>query len=171
MALRSAEMAYLKVPPKTLKRTEDYLDRAQSDEEGGSYGYQPGFNATPAMTAEGLLCRQYAGWSPTHPGIRAGVKYLLERLPEIGEPRIYYWYYATQVMHHHGGTAWYSWNESMRDTLIALQATDGHESGSWPPGNEHLSSGGRLATTSLAICTLEVYYRHMPLYRQQAAQR
>ena len=28
--------------------------------------------------------------------------------------------------------------------------------------------GGRLYMTSLAVCTLEVYYRHLPLYRPAA---
>lgn len=171
MALRSAEMAYLDVPDKTFRRIERYLEKAQSDKVGGLYGYQPGFDATPAMTAEGLLCRQYSGWTPEHPGMKKGVGNLLDRLPDASETRIYYWYYATQVMHHHGGEAWQAWNEAMRDTLIELQETHGHEAGSWSPGNDHMATGGRLAATSLSICTLEVYYRHLPLYRQQAAQR
>ncbi|MBL9122550.1 MAG: terpene cyclase/mutase family protein [Planctomycetaceae bacterium] len=171
MALRSAEMAYLSVPPETLTRSERYLERAQCDSEGGLYGYQPGFEPTPAMTAEGLLCRQYAGWSNKHPGIRKGVGALLERLPSSSSLEIYYWYYATQVMHHHGGRAWQTWNAAMRDTLVELQETRGHLAGSWAPGHDHMAAGGRLATTALAICTLEVYYRHLPLYREQAAER
>ena len=171
MALRSAEMAYLKVPAKTLTKTDRYLNSAQRDSEGGLYGYMPGFPATPAMTAEALLCRQYAGWPRKHPGMKAGVEYLLTRLPSTNQMKIYDWYYATQVMHHYGGDAWYAWNQAMRETLLELQATDGHEAGSWAPGDDHMAAGGRLATTSLAICTLEVYYRHLPLYKEQAAKR
>ena len=42
-----------------------------------------------------------------------------------------------------------------------------HLKGSWSPaGDAHASTGGRVMSTSLAILTLEVYYRHLPLYRR-----
>ena len=38
--------------------------------------------------------------------------------------------------------------------------------GSWPPDNDQTGrGGGRLACTCLSLLTLEVYYRHLPLYR------
>ena len=75
-------------------------------------------------------------------------------------------------MHHMGGDAWDFWNEGpkgknsgggMRDILIQRQDPDG----SWNPTNDaHGSSGGRIMVTSLSLLTLEVYYRHLPLYRR-----
>jgi hypothetical protein len=79
---------------------------------------------------------------------------------------MYYWYYGTQVMHHYGGPEWKAWNEAMRDMLIAMQETEGHRTGSWPPVGGHAPYAGRVYMTALAICNLEVYYRHMPLYRK-----
>ena len=35
-----------------------------------------------------------------------------------------------------------------------------------PPAGPLTAQGGRLYMTSLAICCLEVYYRHLPLFRQ-----
>jgi hypothetical protein len=86
---------------------------------------------------------------------------------------MYYYYYATQVMHHFGGQAWQRWNPLMRDYLVAAQdhgTTPGHphQRGSWDPtGDAFAPQGGRLMVTSLSILTLEVYYRHLPLYRRE----
>jgi hypothetical protein len=121
------------------------------------------------MTAEGLLCRQYSGWRRNHPILINGVSWLeANQLPRKDQANMYFWYYGTQVMHHMGGKMWEKWNDALRDLLISLQATGGHEAGSWPPLGGHDSQGGRLYTTALAACTLEVYYRHLPLYRGAA---
>ena len=75
------------------------------------------------MTAEGLLCRVYLGWSRSHPSLRKGVLSMAEdHPPSIRRPNIYYWYYATQVLHHYGGTPWRNWNLQMRDVLVDSEA-------------------------------------------------
>ena len=75
-------------------------------------------------------------------------------------------------MHHVGGDAWAEWNARMRPLLVESQVTHGHAAGSWNPvgrGNEggHADRGGRLYMTALAVCILEVYYRHLPLYGEE----
>ena len=167
MALRSGQMAKLHIPSPTFEMVDRYLDDAQTDSFGGRYAYMPGREATHVMSAEALLCRQYLGWPGDHPGIREGVEYLLENLPRRNNPNIYYWYYATQVMHHAGGSPWDRWNDKIRVTLTAMQEKRGHEAGSWTPRGAFANQGGRLYMTSLAVCTLEVYYRHLPLYREE----
>jgi len=169
MALKSGQLAYLLVPAKTYELAGHYLDRAQTDPLGGRYAYVPGQQPTNVMTAEALLCRQYLGWPKDHAGLQSGVDFLLkEHLPETEKPHVYYWYYATQVMHHVGGRPWQTWNAKMRDVLLDKQKKRGHAAGSWTPEGGHSAAGGRIYMTSLAICTLEVYYRHMPLYGQDA---
>jgi len=54
----------------------------------------------------------------------------------------------------------------MRDYLVELQATQGHETGSWYIDENWSTQGGRLYTTTLSILTLEVYYRYMPMYQE-----
>jgi hypothetical protein len=169
MALKSGQMAYLRVPRKTFELAGHFLNRVQTDRYGGLYTYQPYGRPTPAMTAEALLCRQYLGWPRNHAGLRAGVDYLLRHLPDPRKPNVYYWYYATQVMHHFGGKPWETWNAKMSYTLVTTQERHGHAAGSWAPVGSSTEGGfadtaGRIYMTSLAICTLEVYYRHMPLY-------
>jgi hypothetical protein len=177
MALRSGQMGYLNVPTDTLERANEFIDTCKTDRYGGLYTYQPGVNyPLPAMTAEALLCRQYGGWARDHQGLAEGSRWLLQRHPpNRKQPNMYYWYYATQMMHHLGGSPWNEWNGKMRDMLIAMQEQRGHEAGSWTPlrgGDRSFDTeGGRLYMTALAICTLEVYYRHLPLYRSVATEK
>lgn len=161
MALKSGEMAGLRVKTPTMFRVNDFLDTVQS-EEGAKYGYMDP-SPRPATTAIGLLCRMYLRWPRSHPGLAEGVKYLDQTGPSKDD--IYFNYYATQVMHHWQGSEWKRWNDRMRDYLIQTQATEGHENGSWYFEHEHSQKGGRLYNTTMAIMTLEVYYRYMPLYR------
>jgi hypothetical protein len=109
----------------------------------------------------------YLGWKRDRPALARGVTWLGdEHLPSASRPNIYYWYYATQVMHHHGGPQWDEWNQRLRDILVGSQETRGHLAGSWAPKGEFSGEGGRIYMTALAVCTLEVYYRHLPIFRQ-----
>jgi hypothetical protein len=164
MALQSARMAYLVFPAQTVNDGLRFLDSVQS-QHGALYGYQtPGEGR--ATTAIGLLCRMYGGWRRSHPALQQGVYQLYQWGPS--EDDMYYNYYATQVLHHFGGGYWERWNERLREQLIATQARSGHEAGSWYYPGGQCEPGGRLLSTALATMTLEVYYRHLPLYREPA---
>jgi hypothetical protein len=169
MALKSGQMSGLAVSAAALKGAEKWLDSCM-DNDGG-YGYLDR-QATPAMTAVGLLCRQYLGWTPRNPRLLGGVS-KLRATPPGQLDSFYYHYYATQVMHHMGGDGWQAWNPKMRDLLIAAQdmgtaPNKAHQQGSWSPAKDVYDGvGGRLMVTSLATLTLEVYYRHLPLYRRE----
>ena len=164
MALESGSMAGLEVPSTTLSRVSGWLDKVAT--AGGSqYSYRPGRPATPVMTAEGLLCRQFLGWKRNDRRLLDGVDHLSSFPVDWKDQNFYYWYYATQVMHHMEGEPWERWNEVMRDVIPAHQVRGGNERGSWSPGNSAWGrSAGRLYTTCLALYCLEVYYRHLPLY-------
>ena len=102
--------------------------------------------------------------------LRRGVRVLTRNLPtaENGRTHVYYWYYAAQVCHHMEGEPWRKWNETMRETLPALQIREGKERGSWDPTVDvtvGVGGGGRLFVTCLATYMLEVYYRHLPIYQ------
>lgn len=166
MALQSARSANLAVPQSCLDLAEQYLTMAESS-HGARYAYQPEEEDTDTMTAEGLLCRIYLGWDRQHPALRRGLRELAANHPPSEEdPDYYYWYYATQAMHHYGGTFWDRWNIAMRQVLVHRQVPAGKYAGSWPDEGPFAHIGGRIYTTSLAICTLEVYYRHAPIFRR-----
>jgi len=166
MALKSGNMAYLEVNPLTIKKAVEFLDSVQAN-NGASYGYTgPGNGA--ATSAVGLLCRMYLGWKKDHPGLQAGA----ERIAKSGPSKdLYFSYYATQIMHHMEGEMWISWNNKMKKMLLESQATKGHEAGSWyegVDGGHGAHAAGRIYTTSLATMILEVYYRHLPIYKNQS---
>jgi hypothetical protein len=169
MALKSAHMAYLQVPPQTIRNATKFLDSVQSN-SGATYGYT-GPGSGKSTTAVGLLCRMYLGWKHDHPGLEKGV-------PALGAPSLspngsnmYFNYYATQVMRHYEGEEWKKWNEKMRDPLIEMQSKAGPTKGSWHMRGDHgADRGGRLYCTSMATMMLEVYYRHLPIYRKAAAE-
>jgi Squalene-hopene cyclase C-terminal domain len=167
MALKSGHMAYLNVNPNTIKGAMRFLDSVQSD-GGAKYGYtDPG--AGPATSAVGLISRMYLGWKKDNAALTRGVEALGKSGPSPNA--MYFNYYATQVMRQYGGEPWEKWNEKMRDMMVASQDQKGHQLGSWHMRGDHgAERGGRLYCTSLATMILEVYYRHMPIYKAQAAE-
>jgi hypothetical protein len=109
----------------------------------------------------------YLGWKKDNPALQDGVNYLAKTGPS---PDLYFSYYATQIMHHMEGEVWISWNKRMKELLLKHQSTSGHEEGSWHEGvnaGHGAEAAGRLYCTSLATMILEVYYRHLPIYKNQ----
>ena len=143
-------------------------------------------------SAIGLLCRLYTGWQRNDPRLLAGVDQLLKSKahPAI---QLYRNFYLAQLLRQLDHPAWPHWNRRNRDYLVMMQATEASltdprhpafggkacEIGSWylvnPRGatketarDRHLAPAGRLAHTALAILTLEVYYRLLPIYKADA---
>lgn len=169
MALKSGQMAGLQVNPVSLQGAKKYLTICSSGQYKERFSYTPGGGGTPTMTAVGLLCSQYLGAQAGDPVVRGGVEYLVGNLPRANARNVYYWYYATQVMHNVPGPEWDKWNRQMRRILIETQDKNGCAAGSWDPQKPDPDpwgdQGGRLMTTSLSCLTLEVYYRYLPLYK------
>ena len=123
------------------------------------------------MTAEALLCRQYLGWPNDYSPLLKGAKSVYDHLADSNERNIYYWYYATQMLHNLQGKEWVTWNKHVRDGLVSMQVMGtGCDRGSWSPlfpqpDRWGRVKAGRLYLTSLSILTLEVYYRWLPLYK------
>ena len=165
MALKSAQFSRIAVPQKVFSGVDRFLG-STSSMRGSRYAYLPDRSnfPTPSMTAAGLLSKMYLGAKENHGGMRAGIQFLDEQGPDPTD--MYYNYYATQVLHHWGGPEWDRWNNVMREHLINTQIRDGHATGSWDVADRHGYVGGRVYMTTLALLTLEVYYRHLPLYQK-----
>jgi hypothetical protein len=159
MMFQAGRIAGLEVPPKTLDRINDYLDRCTTN--GPLYAYRPGAVSKISTTAIGLLGRLYLGWKQNDPRLNRGVQIVSANPISYENQNVYYWYYATQVMHHMGGKAWSDWNRVMRQAVPEHQIKVGEERGSWSPGDDQWGQhGGRLYTTCMSIYMLEVYYRN-----------
>jgi hypothetical protein len=168
MALRSGQLAGLAVNSMTMENAKKWLASVSKGYQHGLYAYQPYKEATPTMTAIGMLSWQYLGMRPDDPAMLEGKYYLMQHLPDNGERNTYYWYYATQAMHNMIGPNWDSWNRKMRKALVESQCREGCASGSWDPTiptqDSWSEQGGRIVTTAFSTLSLEVYYRYLPLY-------
>jgi len=169
MALKSGQMAGLEVKPATLEGSRKWLTDVSRGKSGGLFCYNTQAGPGPTMTAVGLLCTQYQGAKREDEAMVEGMNYLMSQLPSKTTRNCYYWYYATQVMHHLTGPEWDQWNRDMRRILIDQQVKEGCATGSWDPEkptkDAWADQGGRIMVTSIALLTLEVYYRYLPLYQ------
>jgi len=165
MALKSAEMAGLKVPDATLSQARKWLQRVEGNGRNrGQAGYT---NRNPKleMTAEAMLCKAYLGAPRNDSTLRAGADHLLKNLPRKNQQTSYYWYYGTQIMFHLQGNYWKQWNGALQNMLIETQRTSGPAAGTWDPRDNWERSGGRIYSTCMRLLMLEAYYRHLPLYQ------
>jgi len=162
-ALKSALLAKLHVPREVWYKASDFLDGVQ-DDRGATYGYVEPSKKRRTTSVVGLFSRMMLGWPRQHPPLLKGMARIAAQAPQRNN--IYFDYYASQALHHLGGSGWKRWNPRMRTYLVGTQGAEGHETGSWYFNEAHSSPGGRLYTTSLAILTLEVYYRYMPMYQE-----
>ncbi len=171
MALKSGAMSGFAIDLDVVRKANFFLDQMAFD-EGASYHYsfaskEKGAKYNPSTTAGAVLCRMYSGMPKDHPSIKAAVAKFAAAGPS--KSNTYYNYYATQVMKQVGGQEWEGWNVRMRDQLLATQTKTEHAAGSWFWEDGHsTSSAGRLYTTCMATMILEVYYRYLPLYNEQA---
>lgn len=186
--LKAAKLSKeLAVDDRIIQNANKFLDHASAGSRKAMYGYNDNSGAAPgtALTAVGLLCRYYISeWGPVHPGMIEGVQGLMKHGPPANGGAVkdmYYFYYATQVVHFFEGEDWKTWNEGpknavdgtrkggMRDWLVNSQSKKDLDAGSWDPEGGWIgSSCGRLGTTCMCLLTLEVYYRHLPLYKRGA---
>ena len=177
MQLKSAKIAGLQVDGVGFQGASAWLDKATNKE--GRAGYTSPSANDAAMTAVGMVCRQFMGTPNADPLLVGGAKQLAAATPAwedkrpIGRERgFYYWYYGTLAMFQMGGDGWNKWNEALKPTLINNQCkgpmplSGGMEDkdGSWDPKSWIDPYGGRVMTTAMGALTLEVYYRYLPMY-------
>lgn len=182
MAMHTCRMAGIAIDDGEFGLTSQFLD-AVASRDGALYRYQPSDapqNVTPAMTASGLLGRQWLGWEADDRAMLEGVDWLLQPkfLPDWsgGRRNVYEWYYVAQVLHNLGGRPWEDWFGRVQALIVDNQRSRGSRKapndvfGSWDPANpagsrdEHSHIGGRLYLTVMCLLTLETPVRHAPIY-------
>jgi len=188
MALKSAICSELNVPQQALDRSREFLKNTAREYGGSAYIVsQP--NATPAMSAIGMASRQFIGGPNYDAEINAAANYLMDQQRKAGAAGagggqkdalvhdLYYTYYSVMAMIQMGTQSeyWIQWNKWFRDPLVKLQETknilDGRGRfvrGSWDPKDTAWGAqGGRVFSTAMSVLCLEVYYRFLPLYKQE----
>ena len=167
MGLKSAKEVGIPIPgePAVRRGTLLWLEKIATGDSKGLARYQPWEPVTPTMTAEAWVCRQFLGVGGPGPSSTEAAEFLLRNDSDRGKTNVYYWYYATLALYQHGGQPWTQWNAKIRDKIVGLQSTSGHQTGSWEPDSSlYGSKGGRIYCTTLAALSLEVYYRYLRLY-------
>ena len=187
MALESGRRANLNVPSETMDMIKTWVGHARDPEAGHLYRYNPfapdnirqgsGRTSSKTMTSVGLLMQLYLGGKKADDASVNGARYLLDNLPSSEITRngsmrdTYYWYYATQFMFHMGGEYWKKWNDQLHPMLIQTQVQEGDLTGSWDPRlpvpDRWGPHAGRIYITTMNLLSLEVTYRHLPLYSDQ----
>jgi len=184
MALHTARMADIPVSDEEFQRASAFLDSV-SERSGSRYKYEPldpPDRISAALTAEGLLCRQWLGWERDFPPHVEGIASLLQEQYRpawtSGRRNVYEWYYIAQVLHNLGGADWKDWYLPTRDAIVKAQVTAGSVRspndvrGSWHPtqppgmGHEYAEKAGRLYITAMCLLILETPTRHRPLYAE-----
>ncbi len=134
--------------------------------------YQPPRLYTPAMSAIGVLMRIWFGWTRAHPFCIGGANQVVSQIPGYTKGLekeyafyAYTWYYGALATYQMGGRYWTRWREQCIADVIVNQQLGGCAFGSWktPPGDFVAGlTGGTVYCTSLAILTLETFYRYQP---------
>jgi hypothetical protein len=168
MALKSAELSGLTIPPAAFDKGREWLRRVGGGQHGGLYGYTD-TQSTVTMSAEGMFCLQLMGVGPNEPRMQETARYLNTSLPQANNVDFYFWYYGTLALYQHQGPIWEDWNNRMRPIFLARQLQQAEHAGSWDPEGQWAKQSGRVVATALATLSLEVYYRYLPMYGSQVA--
>ena len=180
LQLKSAKASGLRVPGQGWAGAINYMDSVTQsagddyDVVGGA-AYQPPadvlgmreFVARPVMTAVALTANQFLGKARGDKTVLCAARQVAQMPRQfLREHNLYGIYYGTLGMFQFGGDLWPIWNEGFRDPLIARQATAGEYKGSWF-GDIY---GARTYATAMAVLSLEVYYRYLPMCQEVPVQ-
>ncbi len=165
MALKSAEHAGMPIPTQTRIGMIRFLRSVSTGTYRGLASYRPRSGPSRTMTAEALTCRYFLKLETEPLAIAEAESFIMENVPQVGKPDLYYWYYGTLALFQGQSSNWPTWNEAMQQQLLRWQETDGENAGSWGTDTVWGGYGGRVYTTAMAALCLEVYYRYLPLYQ------
>lgn len=163
LALRTAQEAGLPVPKRSIEQAVLYVKRCQ--QPAGSFGYMPSDpRTTLARTGTGVLSLEICGDFQS-PEAKAGGDWILKApLAWKGDFLYYGVYYAAQAMYQLGGPYWEGWRPGGEAFLLEHQGADG----SWlpPPDAPYENRAGPAYATALAVLSLTVEYRTLPVYQR-----
>ena len=160
LALRAAKNIGLDVPTEAVEKAVAYVLRCYHKDRRG-FACEPGGEPTAGMTGVAVL-NLYLLAGAERDEVKAGAAFLRER-PVKDDSRFPYYsaYYATQAAYQAGGETWQVVWSSTQDWLLASQMPDG----GWPQSRNG-EEPGRTYATSMAVLTLAVPYRLLPIYQR-----
>ena len=167
MALRAAKLNGAAIPDEHIEMAVSYILNCHTAD--GGFSYMPaGTTGSTSMTGIAVLCLELCGEHGNDDLLVAGY-FILSRPPRMAEPdgrpvrfRYYAWYYCGQAMFQLGGKHWTEFAPIMYDSLLQDQTPNG----SWEYPDQTLIYNTTYPT-SLAILTLTVSARQLPIYQRE----
>ena len=166
MALRAARNLGCDIPQDRIKAAVEYVKKCHDARTGG-YTYTIGGNVTPACTGTGILSLELSGkeYHKTHEALRAG-SYLLQHPPDPAQPHFFYGlYYTSQAMFQLGDNYWAEYRPKLHGLL--LKANPPRVNGAWYGKGFDDSTYGPAYATAMAVLSLTVEYRFLPIYQRE----
>jgi hypothetical protein len=160
LALRALQNIGLDVPKQRVQRAVAFVLQCYRPQQKG-FAYQPGGEASPAMTGVGVL-NLYLLDAADRPELKDASAFLAAKtITEDTRFAYYSMYYATQAAYQAAGNTWPAvWNNT-RQRLATLQQKDG----GWPQSKSG-EEPGRVYATAMSLLTLSVPYHMLPIYQR-----
>lgn len=160
LALRACQDAGLNVPKEAVQRAAQFIVKCQNPTDKG-FAYQPGGASELGPTAVGVLSL-YLLDAQGHPGLADAQKFLaVAGVQPVTKFHYYTAYYGVQAALQAGEPTWGTLSRVAFDGLLPLQLPDG----GWPPSPAP-EEPGRVYSTAMAVLTLSVPYRLLPIYQR-----
>jgi hypothetical protein len=168
--LKAAWEGTVKLDGKDPRQLDPYNDisslcyRFQPEGEGaGQYNKDANIHNLPGVA---LVSAVFMSMKNNEVMERTLGNYIIKKqLPTTWPTNLYYLYYNTFGTFQLGGEYWTTWNNAMRDLLVAHQRREPHcFDGSWDIGTNFANEHGRVLSTALACLSLEVYYRYAQVH-------
>jgi hypothetical protein len=161
-SLRSSRNNGAPVPKESIEKAVKFILRCRV-QQGGGFAYHPGGPPNLTRTGIGLLCLELSGRHRDEVTLAAG-KYIADNFKNEsslgGETEPYYaFYYMANGMFQLGGTEWESFAPRLYETILKIQGPDG----AWQPRG---AAPNAQYATSMAILSLSVSYRQLPIYQR-----
>lgn len=133
-----------------------------------------GNRSTTAMAAAGVVCLQefgkYGDFRIRHSvdAVIGDIQGKMRRAPGRVPFDAYTLYYVSQAVYQVGGDRWRKSYPKLRDACIRNQRTTGSvkDRGSWDAGSHVSGKPGRLFGTAVAVFTLSIPNRYLPILQQ-----
>lgn len=119
---------------------------------------------TADSTSTGLsaLCLMFVGERDSEE-VKKAIKMIRKNwMPGSGSVDYIRWYYTGQAMFHYSRDDWNAWNNTMREVLPKMQGGKG----SFTSNNAEEIAAGNNYNTTMAVLSLEIYYRYAPIYKK-----
>lgn len=160
MALRAAANQGAAIPPEVLTKAVGYIKRLSSP--SGGFGYTGPTNLTTGRTAIGMLSLQLAGQADSRE-VAAGAEFLRRNPITFNQTEFFYYssYYTAQAAAQGGGGLYTEVYGRIRDQILGQQNTQGY----WTTKGGIEEVGGDQYATSLALLTLAVELKYLPIYQ------